>query len=139
MPTTSISALGGTYTIGKEFSFEAAHRLGGLSIDHKCARLHGHSYRVQVVLTAEELTGPGFVTEFGDLAPFAEFLKAALDHRELNEVVPFEPTCEALAAYLAGWIIANLDETVSSRLRAVRVSETASTWAEFAIAGATHG
>lgn len=50
-----------TFRIGKRFTFEAAHQLANLPEGHKCGRLHGHSYNVEVVLTATELTGPGFV------------------------------------------------------------------------------
>lgn len=40
-----------TYRIGKSFTFDAAHRLPGLRAGHKCGRLHGHTYTVEVVLT----------------------------------------------------------------------------------------
>ncbi|WP_235854189.1 6-pyruvoyl trahydropterin synthase family protein [Nonomuraea aridisoli] len=68
-------------TIGKTFTFEASHRLHGLPDGHKCARLHGHSYQVAVELTADQLTGPGFVTGFGDLSPFGTYLAECFDHR----------------------------------------------------------
>ena len=55
-----------SHTIGKRFSFEAGHHLGGLPDGHKCARPHGHSYTVEVIVTAGELTGPGFVTDFAN-------------------------------------------------------------------------
>jgi 6-pyruvoyltetrahydropterin/6-carboxytetrahydropterin synthase len=83
---------GGAFEIGKQFTFEAGHRLVGFGRDHKCARQHGHSYRVEVILTRNELVEPGIVTDFGDLAPFGAYLKNELDHRNLHEVLPFEPT-----------------------------------------------
>ncbi len=48
-----------SYAIGKRFSFEAGHRLGGLPAGHKCARPHGHSYTVEVIVTAGERLGRG--------------------------------------------------------------------------------
>lgn len=125
--------LGGKFTIGKSFRFEAAHRLSSLDPEHKCARLHGHTYHTELLLTADELTGPGFVTDFGDLAPFGRFLEENLDHRFLNEVLPCEPTSERLALYLAEWFVANLEPEIPGRLTAVRVSETPASWATFEI------
>ncbi|MFI6287649.1 6-pyruvoyl trahydropterin synthase family protein [Streptomyces sp. NPDC051018] len=121
----------GGFTIGKKFAFEAGHRLPGLLPDHKCARQHGHSYEVEVILTAPTLEEPGFVTDFGALAPFKEFLGTELDHRNLHEVLPFEPTSERLAQFLAGWFIQNLQPAVNGRLVAVLVRETTSSWARF--------
>ncbi|MFF8992492.1 6-pyruvoyl tetrahydropterin synthase family protein [Streptomyces sp. NPDC014983] len=125
----------GGFTIGKKFVFEAGHRLPGLPSDHKCARQHGHSYEVEVVLTAPALEGPGFVTDFGVLAPFKEFLDTELDHRNLHEILPFEPTSERLAQFLAGWFIQNLQPTMPGRLATVFVRETKSSWARFDVEG----
>ncbi|MFF6979366.1 6-pyruvoyl tetrahydropterin synthase family protein [Streptomyces sp. NPDC008343] len=125
----------GGFTIGKKFAFEAGHRLPGLQPDHKCARQHGHSYEVEVVLTAPTLEEPGFVTDFGALAPFKEFLDTELDHRNLHEILPFEPTSELLAQFLAGWVIQNLQPTIHGRLVAVLVRETGSSWARFDVEG----
>lgn len=119
------------FTIGKQFTFEAGHRLVEMGHDHKCARQHGHSYRVEVILTCDALIGPGIITDFGDLAPFGEYLKNELDHRNLNDILPFEPTSERLAEHLAHWFVKNLEPRIPGRLKAVRVSETASTWAQY--------
>lgn len=121
----------GAFTIGKTFAFEAGHRLPGLPPEHKCSRQHGHSYEVEVILTAPTLEGPGFVTDFGALAPFKAFLDTELDHRNLHEILPFEPTSERLAQFLAGWVIQNLELKISGRLIAVLVRETTSSWARF--------
>jgi 6-pyruvoyltetrahydropterin/6-carboxytetrahydropterin synthase len=121
----------GGFTIGKIFDFEAGHRLRGLPPDHKCSRQHGHSYQVEVMLTASTLEDPGFVTDFGNLARFKEFLDAEFDHHNLHEVLPFEPTSELLAQYLAGWFIQNVEPDLPGRLVAVQVRETERSWARF--------
>ncbi|PWV57262.1 6-carboxytetrahydropterin synthase [Nocardiopsis sp. L17-MgMaSL7] len=128
---TVVSPPAGTHTIGKTFEFEAGHRLEGLPPGHKCSRQHGHSYQVEVILTAPALTGPGFVTDFGDLAPFKAYLDTELDHHYLNDVLPFEPTSENLAGYLAGWFIHHVEPGLPGRLVAVRVRETTRSWARF--------
>lgn len=125
--------LRGRFSIGKSFRFEAAHQLPSLGPGHKCARLHGHTYHVELLLTADELTGPGFVTDFGDLAPFGRFLEENLDHRLLNEVLPCEPTSELLARYLAQWFVTNLEPEIPGRLTAVWISETPASRAMFEI------
>ncbi|MFE1190015.1 6-pyruvoyl trahydropterin synthase family protein [[Kitasatospora] papulosa] len=135
MDFRSVQMPSGTFTIGKRFCFEAGHRLPGLPSEHKCAQQHGHSYEVEVILTAPALEEPGFVTDFGELAPFKEFLDAQLDHRNLHEILPFEPTSERLAQFLAGWFIQNLQPEIPGRLVAVLVRETASSWARFDVEG----
>jgi 6-pyruvoyltetrahydropterin/6-carboxytetrahydropterin synthase len=124
-------ALRGTSTIGKRFTFEAGHRLPSLPPEHKCSQQHGHSYEVEVILTADTLVPPGFITDFAELTPFAEFLKNELDHKNLPEVLPVEPTSELLALYLAQWFVDNLQPHIPGRLKAVCVRETASSWARF--------
>ncbi|GAA3875385.1 6-pyruvoyl trahydropterin synthase family protein [Streptomyces sedi] len=131
MDLRSILLPPGTFTIGKKFDFEAGHRLAGLAPGHKCARQHGHSYEVEVILTAPTLENPGFVTDFGLLGPFKAFLDTELDHRDLHEILPFEPTSERLAQFLAGWFIQHLQPKVHGRLVAVIVRETRSSWARF--------
>ncbi|MFG2593917.1 6-pyruvoyl tetrahydropterin synthase family protein [Streptomyces sp. NPDC048438] len=135
MDFSSVSLPSGDFTIGKRFGFEAGHRLPGLPDEHKCSRQHGHSYEVEVIVTAPSLEGPGFVTDFGALGPFKEFLNNELDHRNLHEILPFEPTSERLAQFLAGWFIQNLHPAIPGRLVAVLVRETQGSWARFDVEG----
>lgn len=124
----------GRFHIGKSFAFEVGHRLTGLPGEHQCSRQHGHSYTVEVELVADGLAEPGFVTDFGDLKPFKAFLDGALDHRNLHEVLPVEPTSELLAQYLAAWFIEHVEPGIPAYLVAVTVRETASSWARFEVA-----
>jgi 6-pyruvoyltetrahydropterin/6-carboxytetrahydropterin synthase len=85
----------------KEFSFEAAHRLPNVASDHKCARLHGHSFRVEVEVIGEVGSETGWVMDFADLRAAWQPLHDQLDHRFLNELPGLDnPTSEVLA----GWI-----------------------------------
>lgn len=118
-----------TYTIGKQFSFAASHHLDHLPPGHKCARLHGHTYTVQVLLASEDLDEAGFVTDYGDLDPLRHYIDACLDHWDLNEVLAIQPSCELLARHLFCWC---RDHLAAGRLvTAVRVSESPGTWAEY--------
>jgi 6-pyruvoyltetrahydropterin/6-carboxytetrahydropterin synthase len=95
--------------------------------------LHGHTYTVEVVLSAQELAGPGFVTDFGELQPFRRYLDTTFDHRFLNEVLACEPTSENLAVHLARWFQQNLEPGIAGGLVSVRVSETPTSWAEYTV------
>lgn len=134
------------YKISKTFRFEAAHHLTGLPDGHQCARIHGHSYKITVVLESDELVIPGFVADFGDLRPVKEWIDNCLDHRDLNEVLPTwflrtgqdpgtAPTSEHMAE-LVYWLIkdshlAGVKIEVVSTLAAVIVSETETSSAEY--------
>jgi 6-pyruvoyltetrahydropterin/6-carboxytetrahydropterin synthase len=111
------------FRIEKEYRFSAGHHLPGLPAEHRCHRPHGHNYTVTVGLTGA-LVPPGFVTDFGDLAPFGEYLDATFDHRDLNESVDFEPTSELLAQYLTDWFIEHIEPTIPGLLESMTVSET---------------
>ena len=120
------------YRIRKAFTgIEAAHQLTGLPAGHKCSRLHGHSYAVEVTVTAQTLTEPGFVVDFARLAPLGDYLKSAADHQVLNEAFGFPPTSENLARHLYDWCQDNIPLPDGARFESVRVSETAATWAEY--------
>lgn len=115
------------FRIWKEFHFSASHILMGLPDGHPCGRLHGHNYRVQVELESKELTDEGFVRDYGELRFFKEWIDEKWDHRHLNEFMNENPTAEHMARKMFYYI----QPRVVCRLRAVRVSETPKTWAEF--------
>jgi 6-pyruvoyltetrahydropterin/6-carboxytetrahydropterin synthase len=106
--------------IFKEFSFEAAHRLPNVPEGHKCARLHGHSYRVEIRVGGEVGGESGWVIDFADLSAAFKPLHAQLDHYYLNEIPGLEnPTSEVLAK----WIWDRLEATLSG-LKEVIIRET---------------
>jgi len=119
-----------TFTIGKRFSFAAAHHLDGLPEGHKCSRVHGHSYSVEVMLESVQLDSTGFVADYGDLDPLRRYIDSQLDHRDLNDVLPVQPSCENIARCLYLWCRDNLEQ--GHLVSAVRVSESPATWAEYA-------
>jgi 6-pyruvoyltetrahydropterin/6-carboxytetrahydropterin synthase len=84
-----------------EFTFEAAHRLPNVPPEHKCFRLHGHSFRIEVHVKGSVDAKLGWVTDFADIAAVFEPLRQQLDHHYLNEVKGLEnPTSENLAVWL---------------------------------------
>jgi len=106
--------------IFKIFQIEAAHWLPRVPPGHKCARLHGHSFRIEVHVRGEPGIESGWVMDFAEVkAAFAPLLEQ-LDHRCLNEVAGLEnPTSERLAT----WIWAALKPTLPALSKLV-VHET---------------
>ncbi|BEL10804.1 6-carboxytetrahydropterin synthase QueD [Actinoplanes sichuanensis] len=103
----------------REFTFEAAHRLPNVPDGHKCARLHGHSYRVQVHVQGEVDPAAGWVMDFSEIKKAFQPLRDQLDHYYLNEVPGLEnPTSEVLARWIWDRLIGQLP------LSAVMVRET---------------
>ena len=87
--------------IFREFTFEAAHRLPNVPAEHKCARLHGHSFRVEVHVAGKVGATSGWVMDFADVKRAFLPLAEQLDHRYLNEVPGLEnPTSEVLARWI---------------------------------------
>jgi 6-pyruvoyltetrahydropterin/6-carboxytetrahydropterin synthase len=103
-----------------EFSFEAAHRLPNVPAGHKCARLHGHSFRVRITVTGPLDPHLGWVMDFADVKKAFAPLHERLDHHYLNEIDGLEnPTSEILAR----WIWTQLEPALPA-LNAVEVRET---------------
>lgn len=110
------------YKISKQFSFSASHILDGLHHDHPCSRLHGHNYVVTVHLKSRELNKVGFIKDYRELNFVKEYIDNTLDHRHLNDILPFNPTAENMAKYLYDTFKKDLPE-----LFAVEVCETPKT------------
>lgn len=124
----------GYVTIAKEFTFDAAHSLP--NSDGPCQRLHGHTYRVQVIargLVQPIGSGPeeGMVLDFARIkAVFKRRIEAVCDHQFLNETVPVARTSAEL---LASWMLREL-HTELSQVVAVRLYETPTSYAEVTLA-----
>lgn len=85
----------------KVFQVEAAHRLPNLPATHKCSRLHGHSFRIEVHIEGPVDEKLGWVMDFADLKTVFEPLFNQLDHNYLNEIAGLEnPTSENLARWI---------------------------------------
>ena len=106
----------------KEFRFEAAHRLPRLPEGHKCRRLHGHSFRVEIHVGGEVDETSGMLIDYGEIKAAFSPIYQQLDHRYLNEIEGLEnPTSEVLAR----WIWVRLKPSLPA-LRAIVIHETQS-------------
>jgi len=113
--------------ITQAFTFEAAHRLPKVPETHRCHRMHGHSYRVELTLEGDVDPETGFVVDFFDVeAAFGPIL-VRLDHYCLNEVEGLEnPTAENIAM----WIWDRVKPTLAN-VALIKVFETPNCWAEY--------
>lgn len=103
----------------KEFTFEASHYLPRVPEDHKCGRLHGHSFHVTIFVEGPVDEETGWVVDFAEIKRAWAPLDAQLDHYHLNDIPGlWNPTSEVLAK----WIWARLEHTLP--LSAVQVKET---------------
>src|SRR6476619_3778319 len=72
--------------IFKSFTLEAAHRLPNVPAEHKCARLHGHSFRVELQVSGTPGADSGWIMDFADIKAAFRPLHEQLDHHYLNDV-----------------------------------------------------
>ena len=87
--------------IFKSFTLEAAHRLPNVPDGHTCARLHGHSFRIELHVEGEPDPHTGWVMDFADLKAAFMPLYDQLDHHYLNDIEGLEnPTSERLAQWI---------------------------------------
>ena len=87
--------------LAREYRFEAAHRLPKVPEGHRCARLHGHSFRVELFITGEVDPESGWLIDYFEMDEAWKPLHEQRDHYYLNEVPGLEnPTSENLAHWI---------------------------------------
>ncbi|GIV82556.1 MAG: 6-carboxy-5,6,7,8-tetrahydropterin synthase [Anaerolineae bacterium] len=94
------------FEVRKRFRFEAAHSLPHLPDGHKCKRLHGHSYAVDVCVRGE-LDDRGFVVDYAEISAATDPIIQRLDHQNINDLLD----CLSTAENLARWIYEELRST----------------------------
>ena len=105
----------------KEFHFEASHRLLMVPPEHKCHRLHGHSFRIEVTVAGPVDEATGWLVDYAGITAAVEpILRAELDHRTLNDVPGLE---NATSEVLCGWLWQRLEPGLPG-LAAITVHET---------------
>ncbi|HEX8775213.1 MAG TPA: 6-carboxytetrahydropterin synthase QueD [Pyrinomonadaceae bacterium] len=117
--------MAGQFEVMIERNFSSAHQLRGYK--GKCENLHGHNYRVEIYARGRELDNIGLLVDFGELKDAADEVVQYLDHRNINELAPFDeelnPSAENLARYILERVAARVgDDRV--RVYKVRCFET---------------
>jgi 6-pyruvoyltetrahydropterin/6-carboxytetrahydropterin synthase len=108
--------MAGQFEVMIERNFSSAHQLRGYK--GKCENLHGHNYKIEIYARGSELDNIGLLVDFGELKEAADEVVAYLDHRNINELPPFDEELNPSAENLARYIL----ERVASRVGDERVS-----------------
>lgn len=122
-------------TIAKRFTFDAAHSIPTMPDGHKCRRMHGHTYEVEIVLRGKVNKETGILLDYGEIAEHWQPLHNHLDHRTLNDISGLEiPTTENLVAWIFRWFY-DINKALGAlalwdSLHTIRIKESSTTWCE---------
>jgi 6-pyruvoyl tetrahydropterin synthase/QueD family protein len=113
--------------LSKSFSFDSAHWLPTFPQGHKCRRLHGHTFQIEITVAGEVDPAKGYLVDYGDIKRAVSPLIDRLDHQLLNSMEGLaNPTAENLCRYI--W---DAVKPALPMLEVVRVCETCTTAAEY--------
>lgn len=122
-----------TWILNTVFTFDAAHSIEGY--DGKCARTHGHSYKVRMTAKSHRLhpskylPTPDMVCDFRELKwPAQDSTKGGFDHGHLNELIPVATTAERIAEYIHQETSKRIPSDIELT---VTVWETENSWVEY--------
>jgi 6-pyruvoyltetrahydropterin/6-carboxytetrahydropterin synthase len=126
--------MAGQFEVMIERNFSSAHQLRGYR--GKCENLHGHNYKIEIYARGRELDNIGLLVDFGELKTAADEIVQYLDHRNINELPPFDvelnPSAENLARYVLERVAARVgDERV--QVFKVRCFETPTSVATYQV------
>ncbi|HEV2800443.1 MAG TPA: 6-carboxytetrahydropterin synthase QueD [Pyrinomonadaceae bacterium] len=126
--------MSGMFEVMIERNFSSAHQLRGYK--GKCENLHGHNYKIEIYARGRELDNIGLLVDFGDLKSAADEIVQYLDHRNINELPPFDaelnPSAENLARYILEHVAARVGDA-RVQVYKVRCYETPTSVATYQI------
>jgi len=98
------------YTLNLSSEFCAAHSIRGY--EGRCARVHGHNYKISVEIRAKHLNELGFVIDYFDVKAILDKNMKLIDHYNINEIKPFD-TVNPTAENIAAWFYKNLSSDLN--------------------------
>jgi 6-pyruvoyltetrahydropterin/6-carboxytetrahydropterin synthase len=117
-----------------ERNFSSAHQLRGYR--GKCENLHGHNYKIEIFARGRELDNIGLLVDFGELKAAADELARFFDHRNINELPPFDEELNPSAENLARYVLEHVAQRVNDervQVYKVRCYETPTSVATYQI------
>ena len=112
-----------TMELFKQFSFDAAHFLPHVPEGHKCKRMHGHTYIIEVLTEGPMDEYAGWVHDLGDIKIHMDPILKQLDHYTLNDIEGLEnPTAENIARWIWKRLKPNLHELSALKIWETRTS-----------------
>ena len=127
--------MAGQFEVMIERNFSSAHQLRGYK--GKCENLHGHNYKIEIYARGRELNNIGLLVDFVDLKAAADEIVRYLDHRNINELPPFDeelnPSAENLSKYFYDETNGRLRQVTNGRVsvKHVTIFETDTTTAKY--------
>src|ERR671937_1612168 len=110
----------GQFEVMIERNFSSAHQLRGYR--GKCENLHGHNYKIEIYARGRELNNIGLLVDFVELKDAADEVVQYLDHRNINELPPFDVELNPSAEHLAGFFFAEIGRQINDdRVRVYKV------------------
>lgn len=103
--------MNGIFEVMIEREFSSAHQLRGYK--GKCENLHGHNYKVEIYARGRELNDTGLLIDFVELKKAADEVTRYLDHRNLNELPPFDEELNPSAENIARFVLEYLNTRVA--------------------------
>ncbi len=126
--------MAGQFEVMIERNFSSAHQLRGYK--GKCENLHGHNYRIEIYARGRELDNIGLLVDFVDLKTAADDVVQYLDHRNINELPPFDVELNPSAENLARFILEQISSKVGDdrvKIYKVRCFETPTSVATYQV------
>ncbi len=126
--------MAGMFEVMIERNFSSAHQLRGYQ--GKCENLHGHNYKVEIFVRGSELDNIGLLVDFGDVKKAADEIVNYLDHRNINELPPFDEELNPSAENLARYFLEQVSESIGDervKVYKVRVFETPTSVATYQV------
>jgi 6-pyruvoyltetrahydropterin/6-carboxytetrahydropterin synthase len=126
--------MSGYFEVMIERNFSSAHQLRGYK--GKCENLHGHNYKVEIYARGRELDNIGLLIDFGELKDAADEIVNYLDHRNINELEPFDEELNPSAENLARYFLERVRERITDErveVYKVRCFETPTSVATYQI------
>jgi len=129
-------AVSETYTrtipvlVVRKYHFESAHWLPKVHDEHRCKRMHGHNYEMEVAIEGK-VAENGFILDFWDLDAIVQPIVNMIDHRTLNDIEGLEnPTAELIACWFLEKVAKEFDQhSASLAVAYVKIFETKDCWA----------
>ncbi|OLE51253.1 MAG: 6-carboxytetrahydropterin synthase QueD [Acidobacteria bacterium 13_1_20CM_3_53_8] len=126
--------MAGTFEVMIERNFSSAHQLRGYK--GKCENLHGHNYKIEIYARGSELNNIGLLVDFVELKEAADEIVQYLDHRNINELPPFDKELNPSAENLARFILERVARRVTDdrvQIYKVRCFETPTSIATYQV------
>jgi 6-pyruvoyltetrahydropterin/6-carboxytetrahydropterin synthase len=126
--------MAGQFEVMIERNFSSAHQLRGYK--GKCENLHGHNYKIEIYARGSELDNIGLLVDFGELKNAADEVVQYLDHRNINELPPFDEELNPSAENLARYILERVSSSVGDervQIYKVRCFETPTSIATYQV------